>query len=105
VSPKRFRLKARVSSESPHAIAPLLAELVPGGTVRRSDSAKEFLVEGDVVGESAKELNRSFLSALRRIEKRTRLRAEWTEGGRTERFFDYVSKGERPEGPHPSIGG
>jgi hypothetical protein len=38
------------------------------------------------------ELNRSLLSALRKVEKRTRLRAEWTSGKTTERFFDYVSK-------------
>jgi hypothetical protein len=33
---------------------------------------------------------------LRRAEKRTRLRAEWTAGGTTYRFFDYVPKSERP---------
>jgi hypothetical protein len=43
-------------------------------------------------GESARELNRSLLSALRKVEKRTRLRAEWTSGETTERFLDYVSK-------------
>jgi hypothetical protein len=33
------------------------------------------------------------LSALRKVEKRTTLRAEWTsEDGNTERFFDYVLK-------------
>jgi hypothetical protein len=44
-------------------------------------------------GESARDLNRALLSALRRLERRTRLRAEWTSGGTTERFFDYVPKG------------
>jgi hypothetical protein len=43
-------------------------------------------------GENAKELNRSLLSELRRAERRTRLRAEWTCGETTERFFDYVLK-------------
>jgi hypothetical protein len=44
-------------------------------------------------GTSAKELNRSLLSALRRVEKKTRLRAEWTSNNNTtERFFDYVLK-------------
>jgi hypothetical protein len=33
------------------------------------------------------------LSALRRIEGKTRLRAEWMSGGTVERFFDYVPKG------------
>ncbi len=44
-------------------------------------------------GSSAKDLNRRILSALRRVEKRTRLRAEWTgDDGRVDRFFDYVLK-------------
>ncbi len=44
-------------------------------------------------GGSAKELNRSFLSALRRVEKKTRLRAEWTsEDGTVQKYFDYVLK-------------
>ncbi len=34
-------------------------------------------------------------SALRRIERKTRLRAEWTSDNTTERFFDYVPKGTR----------
>jgi hypothetical protein len=36
------------------------------------------------------------LSALRRVERRTRLRAEWTGNGETQRFFDYVPKGVSP---------
>ena len=44
-------------------------------------------------GDSAKELNRSLLSALRKAEKKTRLRAEWTsDNGTTQKFFDYVLK-------------
>jgi len=46
-------------------------------------------------GRSARDLNRAVLSELRRVEKRTRLRAEWTAGGVTERYFDYVLKGQR----------
>jgi hypothetical protein len=42
-------------------------------------------------GASAKELNRTLLSALRKVEKRTTLRAEWTsDDGTSERFVDYV---------------
>jgi hypothetical protein len=33
---------------------------------------------------------------LRRVERRTRLRAEWTADGSTYRFFDYAFKSERP---------
>jgi len=39
------------------------------------------------------------LSALRRVERRTRLRAEWTANGETHRFFDYVPNGSRPAPP------
>jgi len=54
-----------------------------------------------MTGPAARDLNRSLLSALRRAERRTRLRAEWTAGGMTERFFDYVPKGTRPALPRP----
>lgn len=47
-------------------------------------------------GESARDLNRSLLSHLRRVERRARLRSAWTLDGVTERFFDYVPNGSRP---------
>jgi hypothetical protein len=51
------------------------------------------VVEAEMEGTSGRELNRTFLSALRKVEKRTTLRAEWTSDDRTcERFFDYVLK-------------
>jgi len=60
-------------------------------------SAPEGLhVEGAIEGTDARDVNRRLLSALRRVEKRTRLRAEWTAGGTTYRFFDYVPKSEPP---------
>jgi hypothetical protein len=44
-------------------------------------------------GASARQLNRALLSALRKVEKKTTLRAEWTSSDNTtERFFDYVLK-------------
>jgi len=52
----------------------------------------EFVVAAEMEGASAKELNRMLLSALRKAEKRTTLRTEWTSGDTTERFFDYVLK-------------
>ena len=85
-----FKFKARVSSSNPSAIQPVLEGFVTKGSVTRA--GEDFLVEAEMEGTSAKELNRSLLSALRRIEKRTRLRAEWTCGKTTERFFDYVLK-------------
>jgi hypothetical protein len=88
---KHFKLIARVSSASPRAVRPVLETAVTNGSVKEANG--EFVVEAGMEGESAKELNRTLLSALRRVEKRTRLRAEWTsDDGTTERFFDYVLK-------------
>jgi hypothetical protein len=42
--------------------------------------------------QSPKELNRTLVSALRKVEKRTALRAEWTSGDTPEHYFDYVPK-------------
>ena len=88
---KRFRLTARVSSSSPQAIKPILQRFITKGSVKKEDD--EFVIEAEMQGSNAKELNRSLLSALRRAEKKTRLRAEWTSAdGTTLRFFDYVLK-------------
>lgn len=89
----KFKLVAKVSTDSPDKIKPVLLRLLPNGTVKRGSDASEFLVEAEVEGTSARDVNRSLLSALRAVEKRTRLRAEWASGGTTERFFDYVPKG------------
>jgi hypothetical protein len=88
-----FRLNGEVSSESLSAIQPLLAQFTGGQVTATSDGLH---VEGAVEGTDARDVNRRLLSALRRVEKRTRLRAEWTAGGTTYRFFDYVPKSERP---------
>jgi hypothetical protein len=88
-----FRLNGEVSSENLSAIRPLLTQ-VTGGHV--TATAAGLRVEGAMEGTDARDVNRRLLSALRRIEKRTRLRAEWTAGGTTYRFFDYVPKSERP---------
>lgn len=87
---KSFRLLARISSSSPEAVEPVLRKLIMRGSVKKEGG--EFVVEAEMKGSSAKELNRELLSALRRKEKRTRLRAEWTFGKTTERYFDYVLK-------------
>ncbi|MGO8686839.1 MAG: hypothetical protein ACLQT7_06585 [Candidatus Dormibacteria bacterium] len=88
-----YRLVADVSTGSPERIRAVMARLFPAGVTETADG---FHVEAERAGESARELNRDILSALRREERRTRLRAEWTSGGTTERFFDYVPKGTRP---------
>lgn len=90
---KQFTLVASISTDSPARIEPILAELLEHGAVEPTNGG--FMVKAKMTGESAKELNRTLLSALRRVEKKTRLRAEWTSGKTTERFFDYVPKGIR----------
>lgn len=86
-----YRLSARVSSNDLAAARAVLHELLPDGRI--GDDQAELLVEAELAGESAKELNRSLLSALRRAEKKTRLRSRWTApDGTVERYFDYVLK-------------
>lgn len=89
---KRFVLSARVSSDNPSSVKPVLERALAGrGTVRAVLGG--FEVTGEFEGESARDLNRDLLSEMRRAEKKTRLRAEWRSGSTVERFFDYVPKG------------
>lgn len=90
-----FSLVAEVSSDRPDAIAGVLGELAQM-TVTATPSG--FHIEGKVEGADARELNRDLLSLLRRTEKRTRLRSQWSGGGTTYRFFDYVLKSTWPTG-------
>jgi hypothetical protein len=90
---KTFTLVARVSTENTRAVRRTLQDFIARGSIKRTEEG--FLVEAKMSGTSARNLNRILLSALRRIERKTRLRAEWTSGGTTERFFDYVPKGSR----------
>lgn len=92
---RTFHLVAHVSSERPELIRPLLEERFGPAAMAISGG---FHVEADLVGESARELNRELLSALRALERRTRLRSEWSSQGTTERFFDYVPRANRPSG-------
>ena len=90
----QYHLKARVSSYNLPGIRLALAATLPGASVRPEGT--ELIVEAEVRGSTAKDLNRSLLSALRRVEKKTRIRSEWTSSnGSVERFFDYVLKGKR----------
>lgn len=90
-----FHVVAEVSSDDPAAVRPVLAEQVRGDVREHTGG---FHVEGEVQGEDVRDANRTLLSALRREERRTRLRAEWTDGTLVHRFFDYVPKGTRPAG-------
>ena len=90
---RRFSLLAKVSTDSPSAVKPILDGLLLRGKIDAGESPGEFVVHGEFEGESAKELNRWLLSSLRKAEKRTRLRSEWvSQDGTKERFFDYVLK-------------
>ncbi|HEY5473701.1 MAG TPA: hypothetical protein VIK32_10970 [Candidatus Limnocylindrales bacterium] len=73
---RRFRLSARVSSANPASVRAVLEELLPEGSL--SELEGELLVDAELEGATAKDLNRALLSALRKVEKKTRLRAQWT---------------------------
>jgi hypothetical protein len=90
---KKFALVADISTANQEAVEKVLLKLVGVNAIMITDGG--FKVKTTMEGESARELNRSLLSALRRAEKKTTLRAEWTYDGTTERFFDYVPKGIR----------
>jgi len=80
-----FHLVADVSSDNPDRVRPVVARLFQAGV---TETPEGFHVEAGLEGDSARDLNRAVLSALRKEEKRTRLRAAWSHGGTTERFFD-----------------
>ena len=90
---QRFSLSGTVDTDSPDLVLKVLRRLLGEGTVERGAKVGEFIIKKEMEGESAKDLNRTLLSPLRREEKRTRLRAEWTaQDGTVSKFFDYVLK-------------
>lgn len=87
-----MNLKLQAGSSAP---TPARSGRLSTKSPRKALSGKEdeeFLVEAETKGASARELNRMLLSALRSMEKRMTLHAEWTSGDATERFFDFVLK-------------
>ena len=92
----KLLLEGRVSSDSPEAVGRFL--IVKLGTTSVSRDGSDWIIRAEVESASARDANRELLSELRRVERKTRLRAEWTAGGSVERFFDYVPKGTRPAG-------
>ena len=86
----KLKLDARVSSDSPAPIGRVLVERFGTKSVQREGD--DWIVRADVDGADARSANRDLLTELRRVEKKTRLRAEWTSGNIVERFFDYVPK-------------
>ena len=95
VAKQRFALDARVDTDSPEPVRRVLRDLFGEGAFDPGGKPGEFIVRGRMEGSSAKDLNRDLLSTLRRAEKKTRLRAQWTgRDGTIYRFFDYVLKKE-----------
>jgi hypothetical protein len=90
---RTFTLLANVSTENPRAIKVTLEEIVSHGSITPTNEG--FLVQATMRGKTAQDLNRTLLSALRRVGRRTRLRAEWKSGSIVESFFDYVPKGSK----------
>ena len=91
MSEKKFKLSARVSSATPSAIKPVLERMI-GNNGSIKPTADGFEVNAELKGESARDLNRMLLSELRKAEKKTRLRSEWTSEDTIEKFFDYSLK-------------
>jgi hypothetical protein len=91
---KKIKVCAKVSSANPSAIKPVLEQLVgSNGSIKPTSDG--FEVNAEFKGESARDVNRMLLSELRKVEKKTRLRSEWTCEGATEKFFDYALKQTR----------
>ena len=91
MSEKKFKLSARVSSATPSAIKAVLEQIISNnGSIKPTDDG--FEVNAEIKGESARDSNRMLLSELRKAEKKTRLRSEWTFEDTTEKFFDYAHK-------------
>lgn len=89
-----FRLAVEVNADDPSGLRQVLEAALPGAQILEVEGG--FHVEGTMRGDSARDLNRSLLSALRRVQRKTRMRSQWTRHGTTERFFDYVPKGASP---------
>jgi hypothetical protein len=78
-----LKLKAIVRRSEAAIIPHALEQLPANGSVRKA--GEEFVVEAAMERASARELNRAFLSALRKVERRTTLHAEWTSDDGTAR--------------------
>jgi hypothetical protein len=90
----RFSRFADVSSDNLTAVRPVLLQVVDSAAV--IETVDGLRAQGFLDGDDARDVDRQLLSALRRAEKKTRLRAEWTADGYVHRFFDYVPKSTRP---------
>jgi hypothetical protein len=85
-----FKLKALVSRSDARTIRHAFGQLPAKGSVRKAGD--EFVVEAEMEGASARELNRTALSALRKAEKRTTLHAECLPTTAPPRGFSTTSE-------------
>lgn len=90
---KRFSPVAQIRTSDPAAARAVLAVFAGHGSITESEEG--LRIEAQLAGETARDLNRSLLSTLRRIDRRATLRAEWTARGITQRFFDYTLRATR----------
>ncbi len=65
---RKFSLVTRISTDNPQAVKRVLQELVSKSSITRTEEG--FLVKAELKGASARELNRTLLSTLRRIERK-----------------------------------
>ncbi|MFG1520139.1 MAG: hypothetical protein AAE977_06685 [Thermoplasmataceae archaeon] len=93
---KYFKLNASVNSNDVNAVLPVLEKYI-GKNATINKIGQELEISATIEGEDARELNRQILSEMRKVEKKTRLRSEWSCDGVTEKFFDYVPKGKRQD--------
>jgi hypothetical protein len=96
---KRFEVSARLSNNNQSATKPVL-ELIIGNKETVKPMSEGFEANAELTGESAKHLNRPLLSEMLRVEKKSRIRAQWTSGDTVERYFDYVPNASRKANMH-----
>ena len=88
---KKFKLFAQISSANPSSVKPVLERFIgKEGLIKPITDG--FEVNAEFKGESARDLNRMLLTEIRKVEKKTRLRAQWTCNDTVEKFFDYSLK-------------
>ena len=87
----KLDLRARVISDSPEIVGRFLADTFGAATI--SSDGADWVVRATIDGKNAREANRTFFAQLKRVERKTHVRTEWTHAGVTERFFDYVPQG------------
>lgn len=83
---KKFELTASVKSADMKAIKPVIKQLIPGVLIKIAD---EFVISAIIEGDDSRDLNRTILSGLRKVVKKTRIKSEWSCNGTVEQYFDY----------------